>query len=90
MHPPVYGPHERFVGIAQRLAGSQVFRLVGDIPGHANDVLGASARLREHLQDVGDGLPALADKAAVCKAALRIPADLAGDGDQRAACGDAV
>src|SRR5581483_8165912 len=64
--------------------------LVDDVPREADDVLGASARLRQHVEDVFQRLAELPRERALLPFALPRPADLAGDEHQPALRDDAV
>src|SRR6185503_19768617 len=68
----------------------QVFLLVEDVPGQANDVLRLAVGFREHGEDVLDGLPELPCEIARLPFAFAGPADLPGDEDEVALGGDAV
>src|SRR6185437_4404201 len=68
----------------------EVLALVGDVPGHACDMVRPGARRREHGDRVAQRLLHLADEV-VGREGLRFaPADLAGDEDETTAPGHAV
>src|SRR3990172_1903234 len=79
------------VGGADLVDRAEVLLLVGDVPGHADDVLGPAARLCENGQGVAQRLAELAGKRPLLEDALRIEGHLSRDVDGgSASCGDAV
>src|SRR6516165_4666185 len=68
----------------------EILLLVGQVPRHGRDVLGLRTGLGQHVDDVLQRLPDLADEVMAFEPVLVVPADLAADEDQLAFGGDTV
>ena len=66
------------VGLPDLARAREVFPLVGDVPGEANEVLGPRVGLREDVDDVAQRLLDLRHEIVVDDLLTRVPTDLAG------------
>src|SRR5690606_11329963 len=78
------------VDLPQIVAAREVFVLVDDIPGHADNMLGAGARLCKYTNDVPEALPGLIGEVVALESRFGIPANLAGNENHASLRGDAV
>ena len=78
------------IGLSDLALASDIFGLVGHVPGEPHEMARLTARSRQHVDDVFQRLLDLGDEIVALELRLRVPADLAGDENLAALRGDAV